>query len=79
MGERYAVFNNIFYFYVIRNGDVMYGINGEDVGLFFIGVFILFLLWIFLDIYGNIIGIEFVNSGKNILVFFIILCLKVKL
>lgn len=57
----------------------MYGINGEDVGLFFIGVFILFLLWIFLDIYGNIIGIEFVNSGKNILVFFIILCLKVKL
>lgn len=47
----------------------MYGINGEDVGLFFIGVFTLFLLWIFLDIYGNIIGIEFVNSGKNILVF----------
>lgn len=47
----------------------MYGINGEDVGLFFTGVSTLSPLWTLLDIYGNTIGIEFVNPGKNILAF----------
>lgn len=69
LGERYAAFNNILHFYVTRNGDVMYGINGEEVGLFFTGVSTLSPLWTLLDIYGNTIGIEFVNQGKSILSF----------
>lgn len=64
LGERYAAFNNILHFYVTRNGDVMYGINGEDVGLFFTGVSTLSPLWTLLDIYGNTIGIEFVNPER---------------
>lgn len=66
LGERYAAYNNILHFYFTRNGDVMYGINGEDIGLFFSGVSTLSPLWTLLDIYGNTIGIEFVTQGKNL-------------
>lgn len=64
LGERYAAHNNILHFYVTRTGDVMYGINGEDIGLFFSGVSILSPLWTLLDIYGNTIGIEFVTHER---------------
>ncbi|XP_022340554.2 protein neuralized-like isoform X2 [Crassostrea virginica] len=64
LGERYAAFNNVLHFYVTRNGDVIYGINGEDIGLFFSGVSTLSPLWTLLDIYGNTIGIEFVSQER---------------
>ena len=63
--KRYAVVNNVLHFYVTGNGDVMYGINGKDFGLLFSGVSTVFPLWALLDIYGNTIGIEFVNHGKH--------------
>ena len=64
LAERYATTNNLLHFYVTRNGDVHYGVNGEDVGLFFSGVNVSSPLWALLDIYGNTIAIEFVNPGK---------------
>jgi tRNA threonylcarbamoyladenosine modification (KEOPS) complex Pcc1 subunit len=37
LGERYSAINNVLHFWYNRNGDVMYGVNGEDIGIFFTG------------------------------------------
>lgn len=64
LGERYAAINNVLHFWYNRNGDVMFGINGEDIGLFFTGVATNTPLWALMDIYGNTIEIEFVKFGE---------------
>ncbi|XP_069140016.1 protein neuralized-like isoform X2 [Argopecten irradians] len=61
LAERYATPNNTLHFYVTRNGDVFYGVNGEDVGLFFTGVNTQLPLWALFDIYGNTLAVEFAN------------------
>ncbi|KAJ8317635.1 hypothetical protein KUTeg_005539 [Tegillarca granosa] len=59
--ERYAALNNVLHFYVTRNGDVIYGVNGEDIGQFFNGVSTNGPLWALFDIYGNTLAVEFVQ------------------
>ncbi|CAG2196456.1 NEUR [Mytilus edulis] len=65
LGERYAAINNVLHFWYNRNGDVMFGINGEDIGLFFTGVATNTPLWALMDIYGNTIEIEFVKFAST--------------
>ncbi|CAG2204659.1 NEUR [Mytilus edulis] len=67
LGERYAAINNVLHFWYNRNGDVMFGINGEDIGLFFTGVATNTPLWALMDIYGNTIEIEFVKFEAPLL------------
>jgi protein neuralized len=43
----------------------MYGVNGEDIGIFFTGVATNTPLWALMDIYGNTIEIEFIKLGKS--------------
>lgn len=66
LGERYTTSNILLHFSVNRNGDVTYGVNGEEKGLFFSGVTTSQPLWAMLDIYGNTVGVEFshANAGK---------------
>ncbi|KAL4232048.1 E3 ubiquitin-protein ligase neurl1b [Mactra antiquata] len=61
LGERYAVAGNELFFYVTRAGDVFYGVNGEEKGLFFSGVNASSPLWALMDIYGNTSCVEFTN------------------
>ncbi|XP_076104058.1 protein neuralized-like isoform X1 [Mytilus galloprovincialis] len=67
LGERYAAINNVLHFWYNRNGDVMFGINGEDIGLFFTGVATNTPLWALMDIYGNTIEIELVKFEAPLL------------
>lgn len=67
LGERYAVAGNELFFYVTRTGDVFYGVNGEDKGLFFSGVNTSGPLWALLDIYGNTACVEFSNPLQQTL------------
>lgn len=66
LGERYSAINNVLHFWYNRNGDVMYGVNGEDIGIFFTGVATNTPLWALMDIYGNTIEIEFIKLGKSL-------------
>lgn len=59
LGERYAVVGNELFFYLTRSGDVFYGVNGEEKGLFFGGVNTNSPVWALLDIYGNTSCVEF--------------------
>jgi protein neuralized len=61
LGERYAVAGNELFFYVTRSGDVFYGVNGEEKGLFFSGVNTSGPIWALMDIYGNTSCVEFSN------------------
>lgn len=61
IAERMAKKDSILYYYVEQNGDVYYGIDSISYGFFFGGVCTSDKLWAVLDIYGNTIGVEFLN------------------
>lgn len=69
LGERYAECTNLLFFYITRNGDVRYGVNGVEKGVFFSGVSMAGPLWALLDIYGNTVSVEFANPGMLLFCF----------
>ncbi|XP_014768780.1 protein neuralized isoform X2 [Octopus bimaculoides] len=68
LGERYAECTNLLFFYITRNGDVRYGVNGVEKGVFFSGVSTAGPLWALLDIYGNTVSVEFANPDASSLI-----------
>ncbi|GFS49950.1 protein neuralized [Nephila pilipes] len=63
IAERMAKKDSILYYYVDQNGDVHYGIDLEEHGVFFGGVNTSSKLWAVLDIYGNTVAVEFVDPN----------------
>lgn len=66
LGERYAQPETVVFYYVTDNGDVYFGIDGEENGLFFSGVNTSGPLWALIDIYGNTVGVEFVDPRHQL-------------
>lgn len=61
LGERFCEKDNILHYYVNSTGDVHFGINGEDKGLFFSGVDTRNPLWALVDVYGNCTAVQFAD------------------
>lgn len=61
LAERFAEKDTILFYYVTQAGDVHFGINGEEKGIFFTGVETRGTLWALFDVYGNSTGIELVD------------------
>uniref|UniRef100_A0A915DGV9 NHR domain-containing protein n=1 Tax=Ditylenchus dipsaci TaxID=166011 RepID=A0A915DGV9_9BILA len=61
--ERYSVEKSILHFFVNDAGEMYYGINGSNKGLFLNGINVSIPIWIIIDIYGNSVGVEFVDPG----------------
>ncbi|GJQ88156.1 putative zinc ion binding protein [Trypoxylus dichotomus] len=59
--ERFCSQSTILFYYVTAAGDVHFGINGEEKGIFFSGVETRGPLWALIDVYGNSTAIEFVD------------------
>lgn len=59
--ERFCSQNTVLFYYVTSTGDVHFGINGEEKGIFFSGVETRGPLWALIDVYGNSTAIEFVD------------------
>ena len=66
LAERYAESNALIHFYFTANGDVHFGVNGADKGLFFSGVDTRHPLWCMLDLYGNCTAIELVDMRRSL-------------
>ncbi|KAL9697563.1 hypothetical protein quinque_001004 [Culex quinquefasciatus] len=62
LNERYCYRNNVLFYYVSPSGDVHFGINGEEKGIFITDVDARGPLWAVIDVYGNSTGIEFLDS-----------------
>lgn len=60
--ERYCQRDNVLFYYVSTSGEVHYGINGEEKGLFITDVDTRGPLWCMIDIYGNSTACEFLDS-----------------
>lgn len=60
--ERYCIRNNVLFYYVTASGDVHFGINGEEKGVFMTDVDARAPLWAVIDVYGNSTVIEFLDS-----------------
>ncbi|KOB69918.1 putative neuralized, partial [Operophtera brumata] len=61
LGERFCENDNILYYYVNSAGDVHFGINGEEKGLFFSGVDTRSPIWALVDVYGNCTAVQFAD------------------
>lgn len=73
LAERFCDRDTLLFYYVNQAGDVHFGINGEEKGIFFSGVETRGPLWALIDVYGNSTAIEFVdirqqlnNSRRNV-------------
>lgn len=66
LAERFAERDTVLFYYVTPAGDVHFGINGEEKGIFFSGVDTRGPLWGLFDIYGNSTGIELVSPRTQL-------------
>jgi len=66
LAERYAESNALIHYYFTANGDVHFGVNGTDKGLFFSGVDTRRPLWCMMDLYGNCTAIEMVDMRRSL-------------
>ncbi|XP_055602975.1 protein neuralized isoform X2 [Uranotaenia lowii] len=62
LNERYCYRNNVLFYYVTPSGDVHFGINGEEKGVFITDVDARGPLWAVIDIYGNSTAVELLDS-----------------
>jgi len=66
LGERYSESNQLIHYYFTNNGDVYFGVNGVDKGLFFSGVDTRKPLWCLIDLYGNCTAIEMIDMRRSL-------------
>ena len=57
--------NAVIHYYVSSHGEVHFGINGGDLGVFFTGIDTRQPLWALIDLYGNCTEIELVDSRRS--------------
>lgn len=62
--ERYSTEGNILHFYVNSQGELFYGINGSQKGMFLTGINVRAPMWLILDIYGNSVGVEIIDASE---------------
>ncbi|XP_068978517.1 protein neuralized isoform X2 [Bombus flavifrons] len=65
MAERFAERDTVLFYYVTSAGDVHFGVNGEEKGVFFSGIETRGPLWAIIDVYGNSTAIEFVDPNRQ--------------
>ncbi|XP_031777750.1 protein neuralized isoform X3 [Nasonia vitripennis] len=65
LAERFAERDTVLFYYVTSAGDVHFGVNGEEKGVFFSGVETRSPLWAIIDVYGNSTAIEFVDPNRQ--------------
>lgn len=66
LAERFAERDTVLFYYVTQAGDVHFGINGEEKGVFFSGVETRGQLWAIIDVYGNSTAIELVDPRQQL-------------
>ncbi|XP_046487241.1 protein neuralized isoform X2 [Neodiprion pinetum] len=65
LAERFAERDTVLFYYVTSAGDVHFGVNGEEKGVFFSSVETRGPLWAIIDVYGNSTAIEFVDPNRQ--------------
>ncbi|XP_043273355.1 protein neuralized isoform X3 [Venturia canescens] len=65
LAERFAERDTVLFYYVTSAGDVHFGVNGEEKGVFFSGVETRAPLWAIIDVYGNSTAIEFLDPNRQ--------------
>lgn len=66
LAERFCGQGTLLFYYVTSSGDVHFGINGEEKGIFFSGVETRGPLWALIDVYGNSTAIEFLDIRQQL-------------
>lgn len=64
VSDRFLETNAVIHFFVSSHGDVHFGINGGDLGVFFSGIDTRKPLWAMIDLYGNCTQIALVDPRR---------------
>jgi protein neuralized len=67
LNEDYCRDGNIFHFYVRENGEMFFGVNGNQQGVLLSGINTRLPMYVVVDIYGNTLEIELL--GETFLLF----------
>ncbi|CAB3399389.1 unnamed protein product [Caenorhabditis bovis] len=62
--ERYSIEGNVLHFFINATGELYYGLNGSQKGLFLTGINVHLPMWLILDIYGNSVALEFLDANE---------------
>lgn len=65
LSDRFMENNVVLHYYVSSHGDVHFGMNGGDMGVFFSGVDTRQPLWAMIDLYGNCTSIQLVDNRRS--------------
>ena len=66
LAEKYAESNALIHYYFTASGDVHYGVNGADKGIFFSGLDTRQPLWCLVDLYGNCTAVELIDMRRSL-------------
>ena len=66
LSDRHSDVGTTLHFYVTAGGDVHFGVDGEDVGVFFSGVDTRQTLWGLVDLYGNCTCIDMLDMRRGL-------------
>lgn len=66
LAEKFVERECILFYYVTAAGDVHFGINGEEKGIFLSGVETRGQLWAMIDVYGNTTAIELLDARHQL-------------
>jgi len=64
--EGFAESNALIHYFFTPNGDVHFGVNGREKGVFFSGIDTRQPLWCLIDLYGNCTAIELVDLRRSL-------------
>ena len=65
LGEKYAVQGRVVHYYISRNGNIHYGLDGKDLGIFHFGIDTRETLWAMVDLYGACTSLRMINFRSN--------------
>jgi protein neuralized len=66
LGEKLIVQGRVVHFYISRNGNIHYGLDGKDLGIFHFGIDTRQTLWAMIDLYGSCTSLRMINFRSQL-------------
>ena len=66
MSDKYVKMGAVVFFYIRANGDLVWGVNGKEKGVFLSGVDISRPVWAVVDVYGSTSSVQLVDPRSSL-------------
>ena len=66
LGEKLIVEGRVVHYYISRNGNIHYGLDGKDLGIFHYGIDTRQTMWAMVDLYGACTSLRMINFRSDL-------------